>query len=121
MKISELSLGQLESNNVNRFSRVGEGATTDPKKIKELSRDFEAIFMQIVLKSMRDSVQKSGFVDGGNSEDIFRSMLDGEYAKQMAKQQTSGLASSIEDHFLRASGTVKALQQKSAINRYQSD
>lgn len=69
-------------------------------EIKKLSSEFEAIFLELVLKSMRESIQKSGFMDGGNGEDIFRSMLDSEYAKSLANQRTTGLAESIERHLL---------------------
>lgn len=72
---------------------------TQPSKneaeIKKLSEEFESIFLGLVLKSMRDSVQKSGLIDGGNAENIYRSMLDDEYAKQMAAQHHTGLADQI--------------------------
>lgn len=72
----------------------------DKGEIKKLANEFEAIFLQIMLKSMRDSVQKSELVDGGNGEDIFRTMLDSEYAKSMAEQRTSGIAQNIENQLL---------------------
>lgn len=67
----------------------------DQAEIKKLSEDFEAIFLGLVLKSMRESVQKAGLIDGGNAENIYRSMLDDEYAKQMAAQHHTGLADEI--------------------------
>jgi len=67
----------------------------DQAEIRKLSEDFESIFLGLVLKSMRDSVQKSGLIDGGNAENIYRSMLDDEYAKQMAAQHHTGLADQI--------------------------
>ncbi|RYZ65506.1 MAG: hypothetical protein EOP09_14150 [Proteobacteria bacterium] len=60
--------------------------------------------MEIVLKSMRDSVDKSKFIDGGNGEQIFQSMLDSEYAKNLANQSMTGLSSSIEDHLTKLMG-----------------
>ena len=33
--------------------------------------------MEIVLRSMRKTINKSKFIDGGNAEEIYRSMLDG--------------------------------------------
>jgi flagellar protein FlgJ len=69
----------------------------DRDQIRQLSEDFESIFLGMVLKSMRDSVQKSGLIDGGNAENIYRSMLDDEYAKQMAAQHHTGLADQIAE------------------------
>jgi Rod binding domain-containing protein len=69
-------------------------------EIKQLSEDFESLFLGMVLKSMRDSVQKSGLIDGGNAENIYRSLLDDEYAKQMASQHHTGLADQIADFLI---------------------
>lgn len=76
----------------------------DVKEIKKLSEQFESIFLEIVLKSMRDSVQKSDFMKSGSGEDIFRSMLDSEYAKSISQQRSTGLADSIEKHLLGVMG-----------------
>ena len=64
--------------------------------IKKISQDFESLFLDIVLKSMRQSVMKSGFIDGGNAEEIYRSLLDSEYSKMIAQQGVTGLAETIE-------------------------
>jgi flagellar protein FlgJ len=66
------------------------------KKLKQAAEEFEAIFVNLMLKSMRDSVQKSGLLDGGNGEDIFRGMLDQEYAKSMAAERKTQIADAIE-------------------------
>ena len=91
----------LNSLSDQRQSRVSSGENLqNVDQIKKLSEEFEAIFLEIVLKSMRDSVQKSDFIDGGNGEEIFRSMLDSEYSKSLASQRSTGLAESIEKHLL---------------------
>lgn len=73
-------------------------------KIRQSAQEFEAIFIETMLKTMRDSVQKSGLIDGGNAEQMYQSMLDSEYAKQMASQGTSGLAADIEKQLLASAG-----------------
>ncbi|MFW7377892.1 MAG: rod-binding protein [Oligoflexus sp.] len=62
---------------------------------------------------MRDSIQKSDFIDGGNGEEIFRSMLDSEYAKSLASQRSTGLAESIERHLL---GLIEKPEQNELLN-----
>ena len=74
------------------------GNHKDIDEVKKLSEQFESIFLGIVLKSMRKSVPESGLIKKGNGEEIFRSMLDTEYAKSLAAQRTTGLAESIEKH-----------------------
>lgn len=79
----------------------------DIGKIKKLAEDFEAVFMETMLGAMRKSVQKSGLIDGGNAEDIYRSMLDTEYSKMMANQRSSGIATAIERYLTTAAGLDK--------------
>ena len=97
----------------------------DIKQIKELAGEFESIFTELVLKSMRSSVQKGGLIDGGNGEDIFKGMLDSEYSKAMADQRSSGIADSIEKHLLQAydpnSYNTAMIQKNSGMSAYSNN
>lgn len=95
----------------------------DVAKIGKLANDFEAMFIEQMLKGMRSSIQKSKLIDGGNAEDIYTSMLDSEYAKNMASQRSTGLADMIERQLLTSMG-VKSnasgiAQGKHALQAYQ--
>jgi len=99
-------------------------SAADRNQIKKSAEDFEAIFLEIFLKSMRTTVQKSGFIDGGNAEDIYRGMLDFEYSKAMAAQRGSGLAEAIERQMLRTAESVgspppPAANNQSGLKAYQ--
>jgi flagellar protein FlgJ len=83
---------------------AGKTEAASREKIKKLSEEFESLFLGIVLKSMRDTVPKSTLIDGGNAEDIYRSMLDTEYAQQMASQRSTGIADNVEAFLLEGSG-----------------
>ena len=76
----------------------------DREALRKSAKDFESIFVNMMLKSMRSSVQKSGFIDGGNAEEIYRGMLDQEYSQMMSKTDRIGLASTIERQLARAAG-----------------
>lgn len=120
--IPSLSSVPIDSANTERFKQLSERRPQDVEEIKKLSKDFEAIFMEIVLKSMRESVDKSDFIDGGNGEQIFQSMLDSEYAKNLASQSMTGLSSSIEGHLthlMEGGGKIREVQK--AIGRAQYD
>ena len=99
--IKALANVSVNDMNAERFAQVNQKEPQDVEQVKKLSKEFESIFMEIVLKSMRDSVDKSKFIDGGNGEQIFQSMLDTEYAKNLANQDMTGLSSSIEGHLTR--------------------
>ena len=44
-----------------------------------------------MLNSMRQTVNKTGLLDGGMAEDVFEDMLYDEYSKLMAKNANLGL------------------------------
>jgi Rod binding domain-containing protein len=72
------------------------GATIDrSSKLYEQCREFESIFVNMMLKEMRGTVEKSGLIDGGQAEDIFSDMLYDEYAKSMTKAAGFGLADAV--------------------------
>ncbi len=68
--------------------------STDPDKkaLRKACQDFESLLVHQMLKQMRQTLPKSGFLDGGSAEQIYHSMLDGELAKQIAQQKGIGLA-----------------------------
>ena len=51
--------------------------------LKQVSRQFEAMFMNMVLKSMREATPSSGLLDGQN-EKIYTSMLDQQLAQNLS-------------------------------------
>ncbi|MBP9706045.1 MAG: rod-binding protein [Oligoflexales bacterium] len=69
-------------------------------KFRESAQEFESMFLELVLKSMRDTVIKSELIDGGSAEDIYQSMLDQEYAKNMASTGITGLADVLEKQLM---------------------
>ncbi|WP_373533000.1 rod-binding protein [Vampirovibrio sp.] len=71
----------------------------DQKKLKKAAQEFEAIFVQQMLDAMDKTVdRKDSFLNGGSSEEYFRSMLNEEISKSMTSRQGGsgfGLAESI--------------------------
>src|SRR5205809_3115350 len=52
--------------------------------LKQVSRQFEAMFMNMVLKSMREATPSSGLLDGGKNEKIYTSMLDQQLSQNLS-------------------------------------
>jgi flagellar protein FlgJ len=71
------------------------------KQAKKVSQDFEALFVGMMLKSMRDTVGKDKLTGGGHGDEVYRSMLDQEYAAVAAKRGGLGLAPLIEKDIIR--------------------
>jgi Rod binding domain-containing protein len=121
---SSLAIGRLQADAANQTATTNklasEGDKADRTEIKKVADDFESLFLNMVLKSMRETVQKSGLMDGGNAEDIYRGMLDDEYAKMMATQRTTGIADQIEAFMLQAQGLPKNPPDASALGAVKS-
>jgi flagellar protein FlgJ len=59
-------------------------ASRDPKAAaKQVAGQFEALFMQQLLKSMRDAMPKSGLMDGSSTE-MYTGMLDQQLAQSLS-------------------------------------
>lgn len=66
--------------------------------------DFESIFVKMMLKEMRATVDKSAdIMSGGFAGDIYQDMLDDEYAKSMSKTADFGLADNLYRQLSRVS------------------
>jgi flagellar protein FlgJ len=70
---------------------------TEDKKMMDVCYEMESLFIGIMLKSMRNTVQESDFFGQNLANDIFRDMLYDEYAKMMARSDQFGIARQIDD------------------------
>ena len=70
----------------------------DKKRLKEVSQDFESVFMGIIYKEMRATIQKSDLFPESNATQIFESMLDDEIAKKASNAGGIGLGDMIYNH-----------------------
>src|SRR6266478_4542981 len=63
-------------------------ARDDPRQaVKKVATQFEALFMQMVMKSMREATLRSGLLDS-QEQDMYRGMLDQQVAQQIAASGT---------------------------------
>jgi flagellar protein FlgJ len=81
--------------------------------IKKTSQDFEALFIGMMLKSMRSTVGKDSLTGGGHGEEVYRSMLDQEYAQEAAKGGVLGLSRGLEEQLVRHIGQSEANDTRS--------
>jgi len=61
-------------------------------RLQKAVRDFEAIFMGMMMKSMRSTVPKDGQSGDSFGDDVMESLFDAEVAKKMAGRSNLGLA-----------------------------
>lgn len=76
--------------------------TLDAAKAKETAQDFEAQFLSQMIEHMFAGVKASGLFDGGNGEEMFRSMLFDQFGKVLAKAGGIGIADAVQREILKA-------------------
>ena len=57
--------------------------------------DFEALFLKQMLNSMRKTINRTDFMNGGFAEEIYEDMLYDKYAEKMAKSAGFGIADTL--------------------------
>jgi len=75
----------------------------DDDAIKKTADQFEAMFLQMMMKSMRATIQKGGLLESGGTE-TFEQMLDQQFAMSMAGRRSTGLSQMVEDFIHRSQG-----------------
>jgi flagellar protein FlgJ len=69
----------------------------DKEKLKESCQEFEAVFLNIVFKEMKDTVPQSQLVEQSNAREIFQSMLDDEMMNKVSKGYGIGISDQLYD------------------------
>lgn len=63
----------------------------DEQKLKKASEDFEALFINQLMQSMRRTVLKSKFLDDAPGKEVYQSLFDREISKKMAQKGALGV------------------------------
>lgn len=81
----------------------------DPSALKEAAKQFESLFTQMLLKSMRDANRSFGedSLFGSSQGDMYQDMFDDQIAMQLSKGKGLGLADMLVQQLTR-SGMVKS-------------
>lgn len=97
------SLNGSLSTDTKSIDALRSSAARDPKaSIKETARQFEALFMQEVMKSMRAATMSSGMMENSATQ-MGTEMLDTQFAGKMTGLP-GGLSEAIERHLQRQMG-----------------
>lgn len=74
---------------------AGDKTMKSKDKVANLAREFESIFMNQMLKAMRQTIPKNELVNGGHAEEIYSSLLDEEFSRRMAYTQQGGISQAL--------------------------
>lgn len=84
---NDIRLGALRDG---KQSRENEAA-----RLVEVSKEFETLLVEMMIKSMRVNVPESPMFGESNAREIFQDMLDGEYARIMVDRKGFGISESL--------------------------
>jgi len=78
----------------------------DDKKLMEVCREFESVFVYMMLKEMKKTVPEDGLIEKSQGSRIFEDMYFEELSKEMSKGENSlGIAKMLYEQF--KNGRVK--------------
>ncbi len=69
----------------------GKPGERNPARLKKACQLFESMFLNELFKEMRKTIPRGGLIKENNSDGIYKSMLDQEYANHMAEAGGIGL------------------------------
>jgi len=70
-------------------------------ELRKACRMFESLYLQMLWKSMRKTVDKTGLVDGGFGEEIFTDLLDQAVSDRFVERGSMGIADMLEKQLSR--------------------
>ena len=98
----------------------GQARTDSKGALRQTAQQFEALFLQMTMKSMRDSVIKSDLIESNTTEQ-FESMFDKEVSVQLSKRNSMGLADmlvkSLEARQASTPATADVLKARDTSNQ----
>jgi flagellar protein FlgJ len=91
--------------------------SNDPAALKAAAQQFEALFLQMVLKSMRDATPKEGLFDNDQTR-LYESLLDQQMSQVLASKGGTGLAKVIESQLSRNAEAAVSVEPNSAAGSF---
>lgn len=83
------------------------GAANRDEQITKVAQEFEAMFINEMLRPMRESVEVDKLFGGGFAEETYRSMLWDEYGKEMSKTGQLGVAEMVKEQLYKYEAAMR--------------
>jgi peptidoglycan hydrolase FlgJ len=94
-------------NYIKEFSKLQNATESNknPIELKKACQELESLFIFHLLKEMRSTVPKTGFLTGGKGEEFYTSMFDAQVARELASKRGIGLSQLLMERLGPTSGT----------------
>ncbi len=114
--------GKLSTGRMEPSADIKAETEKDPerKRLYETAKEFQSIFVNLMMKSMRSTLNKEDdLLYGGNKQDIFEDMLYNEYSKALSAAPGFNLADKI---YLELERSLPSAEEgKKIISEYESN
>jgi flagellar protein FlgJ len=83
------------------------------KGLRAVCEQFEAVFVQSMLQSMRKTIPEGGLIERSNGQKWFEEFMDAETAKTLAEKNDLGIAQALYQEMSGLDGKDKDTSGKS--------
>jgi len=99
LNFSEIT-NKISQNENKDFKKIMEDSlkSGDTKKLVKVCEDFEAIFINMMLKSMKSTIGENDFIKKSHAREIFETMLDEEMSNKISSGEGIGIAKMLYDN-----------------------
>lgn len=117
----------IKMQSLSKFDRKDLERTLDKKaklkieEAKQVAKEFETLFVDIVLKKMRETSKPD---NESNAMHIYTSMLDSEYSKSMTEAENFGIRDMILEWMTQNDPVLKdklSINSKQALKTYKNN
>ncbi|MBN2651220.1 MAG: rod-binding protein [Spirochaetales bacterium] len=88
-----------KSSSLKSSAEVFDRDDVQKERLMEACKDFESIFVKMMLDSMKKTVEKSDLLPENQSQKVFEDMLYKSYSEKITETNSFGLAQKIFDQY----------------------
>lgn len=86
-----------------QMTKPEETAESRDQELRETCAKFEGMFLELMMKTMREASDESSFIKKSNGEKVFTEMLDQQYVDLTAANPSSGLGDTLYNYIKQTS------------------
>lgn len=96
---TDLTIMNQKDSSVHSKAEVFDRGDVEKERLMQACKDFESIFVKMMLDSMKKTVDKSDFLPVSQSQEIFEDMLYKSYSEKITETKSFGLAEKIYEQY----------------------
>jgi flagellar protein FlgJ len=82
----QVGAGGIAPLHQNSAMSLNAAPTHTPEEMKKVAKQFESIFIRMLMKEMRSTLEKNPMVGNSRAMEMFQSMQDDQFAERMSDQ-----------------------------------